>query len=61
MTICRQTGKHQGMATGVICPHKAMDQTELFDIKQREMLSRGVAFPAQSGDERCVNLINGGL
>jgi hypothetical protein len=49
------------MATGVICPHKAMDQTELFDIKQREMLSRGVAFSAQSGDERCVNLINGGL
>jgi hypothetical protein len=37
-----------------------MDQIELFEIKQREMLSRGVAFSAQSGDERCVNLINGG-
>jgi len=60
MTIYRQTGKQQWMATGVICPHQAMDQIELFEIKQREMLSRGVAFPAQSGDERCVNLINEG-
>jgi hypothetical protein len=37
-----------------------MNQIELFGIKQREMLSRGVAFPARSGDERCVNLINEG-
>jgi len=41
-------------------PNKVMNQIELFEIKQREMLSRGAAFSAQSGDERCVNLINEG-
>ena len=61
MTIYVQTEKHQGTTTGVIFPHKAMDQTELFEIKQREMLSCGVEFPAQPGDGRYVHLINGGL
>ena len=59
-TIYVQTEKHQDMATGVICPHKAMDQIELFGIKQREMLSRVVEFSAQSGDGRVVNRVNGG-